>query len=426
METPAEAAPVATKSNTRALISILLTVFIDLVGIGIIIPIISPLILKNSDGLLGPEATDQFKNILLGLVLGVYPLGQFFGAPLLGALADRKGRRIVLLLSIAGAAIGYTFFGIAIELNLLWLMFAARIFQGFMGGNVSVAFATISDISAPQDRAKAFGLVGAAFGLGFVIGPFLGGKLSDPEIYSFFNNSTPFWISAILALVNALLVYLFLPETSKTFRQTPITLFTGIKNVAKAFQMQNLRTVFAIGFLTTLGFSFFTSFIQVYLIRKFDFGIKDVANVFATVGIWTMITQGGLLRLVKNRSPFEVLRISLFTMACGIPLLTTPTDSFYIFCLIPITSISSGFTNPNLSSAVSQLARPDEQGEVFGINQSLQALGFAIPPMIGGALANVDIRFPLYAAGVVVFCAWVLVMYKFGRASQVARAGVQG
>ena len=393
-----------------ALIAILFTVMLDLIGIGIIIPVVAPLIL-NTKILLGEGFSDAERNILLGLLLSSYPFAQFFGAPLLGALADRHGRRPVLLLAIAGACIGFAVFALAIHLGLFWLLFVSRSVAGFMGGSIAIAYSVMSDITPAQNRAKNFGLIGAAFGVGFIIGPFLGGTLSNPAILPWFSFQTPFITSALLAMVNLVVVYFFLPETSTSRNKTPISVLTGFTNIYKAFTNNRLSKLFSVSFLLTLGFSFFAQFFQVYMIRKFGFGPSQVANVFAYIGVWAAVTQGGLIRLIPARfGPLSVLRITLIVLSFGLILLLVPEQPWVLLLFMPLVSVSQGFSNPNMNSAISAMASPSEQGEIFGISQSLQALGLAIPPLIAGVLSNSDIRLPIAVASVIVFFAWLLVL----------------
>jgi len=393
-----------------ALIAILFTVLLDLIGIGIIIPVVAPLIL-NTKILLGEGYSDAERNIFLGLLLSCYPFAQFFGAPLLGALADRYGRRPVLLMAIAGACLGFAVFALAINLGLFWLLFVSRSVAGFMGGSISIAYSVISDITPPKNRAKNFGLIGAAFGVGFIIGPFLGGTLSNPAILPWFSFQTPFVTSALLAVANFAVVYFFLPETSLVRNKTPISVLTGFTNIQKAFTNEKLSMLFSVSFLVTLGFSFFTQFFQVYMIRKFSFGPAQVANVFAYIGVWAAVTQGGLIRLVPSRfGPLSILRITLLGLSLGLILLLLPEQPWVLFVFMPLVSVSQGFSTPNMNSAISASALPSEQGEIFGISQSLQALGLAIPPLIAGVLSNSDIRLPIIVASVIVFLAWLLLL----------------
>ena len=177
-------------SERKLLIPVFLTVFIDLLGATIVLPILAPLFLDFQHGIMpmavqaGTDmaAVTRERTILFGLLIASFPLAQFFGAPLLGTWADRVGRKKVLSISLLGTLIGYILFALGIHYKLVWLLFFARILDGFTGGNISIAFSAISDVSTPESKTRNFGLIGMAFGLGFIIGPYIGGKLADPGV----------------------------------------------------------------------------------------------------------------------------------------------------------------------------------------------------------------------------------------------------
>src|SRR6478672_7264037 len=199
---------------------IIFTILIDTLGLGILGPIL-PQLLGNPNSphyLLGSNAAVGTGYITFGFLVAVYPIMQFFATPILGQLSDRYGRRPVLALSLAGTSLGYALFAVGIVIRSIPLLFVARALDGVTGGNLSVAQAAIADVTSPQDRTKNFGLIGAAFGVGFIVGPFLGGTLADPSVVSWFNAATPFWFAAILAAVNTLSVLFQFGETNKHVR----------------------------------------------------------------------------------------------------------------------------------------------------------------------------------------------------------------
>ncbi|MES2141127.1 MAG: MFS transporter [Bacteroidota bacterium] len=402
--------PVKQKSP---LLTIFFTVFLDLLGVGIVIPVIGPLLLYPDHHMLPLEVTTHTRTIILGFLIAAYPIAQFFGAPMLGALSDRYGRRKLLAISLVGTLIGYLLFAIAILEQNIYLLFASRLLDGFSGGNISIALSSISDFSDEKSKAKNFGMVGAAFGLGFILGPYFGGKLADPAIISWFNAATPFWFAAILTFINLLFVFIAFPETLREKRNTPVSVFTGMQNIGRAFQLRHLRIIFFVVFLFTLGFNFFTQFFQVFLINKFDYKISEIANVFAFIGIWIVVAQGGLQRpLSKKYSPLNIIKISTVLLGITLPMLLIPTESKYIFFVLPFIAIFQGLTQPNLTSVVSSQAGKDEQGQILGINQSIQSLGMAIPPIIASYINLVNINYPIATASFCILLGWgVLIIF---------------
>lgn len=399
-----------------SLFPLFFTVFLDLLGLGIVIPIFAPLFLDPVGGLFSFQTGLSTRTMLLGFLLAVYPLAQFFGAPFLGALSDRFGRKKILQLSLLGTLFGYLLLAAGILLKSLPLLFIARAIDGFTGGNISIAQSSISDLSDEKSRTRNFGFIGMAFGLGFIIGPFIGGKLADPTILSWFNYATPFWFAAILAGINLVLVQLRFRETLHSRRETHLNLLTGFRNNGRALSLPNARTMFLVVFLLAFGFNFFTQFFQVFLIQKFQFTQSQIGDLFAYIGLWIAVTQGLINRPLSRRlEPQQILSFSALLLAVALPLLLLPSQSSFLFFLLPLVAIFQGLTQPSSLSIVSGLCDEKAQGQILGINQSFQSLAQAIPPIIAGFIVSLDQNLPILVAGVSVLAAWVLfLVYRAG------------
>lgn len=405
------------------LLAIILTVFIDLLGVGIIIPILVPLFKDSVHGILPLATSDATRNVLIGLIGAMFPLAQFFGAPLLGTYSDKHGRKKILLICLIGTLIGYVMFALGVVYKNLFLLFASRILDGFTGGNISVAMSAISDVSKDaKSKAKNFGLVGMAFGLGFIIGPFIGGKLSDPRILSWFTFATPFWAAAILCFINILILLLNFPETlAEKNVDKQASLLTGFFNLKIAFTNPNIRTIFIVSFLTTFGFTFYTNMIQIFFYQKYQFGQSEIGSFFGYIGIWIAITQGLITRyLVTRYSSHNILSYSLIILSISILVQIFPEKSWYIYLIAPFIAISNGLTNPNLTAIVSGMANSKEQGEILGVGQSVTALAMFLAPIIGGQVVNLHYSLPIVVSSASILGAW-LVLRSLKAPSTVSR-----
>lgn len=404
------------KSNSTSLLLIIfLTVFLVMLGVTIIIPVV-PAIFEGDTAVFANQFSKQTNSIIYGLLIASYPFMQFFGAPILGKYSDRVGRKPVLLMSMTGALIGYLLFGLALQYGLLFLIFISRMIPGFMAGNIAVILSSISDLSDEESKAKNFGLVGAAFGLGFVIGPSIGGLLADSSVVSWFSLATPFWFTAILTVCNMILVYFYFPETNTKKVQNEISLFQGFKNVKKIFEIPNLRGILTVVMLVSFGFSFFTQFFAIYLYREFDFSVRDVGMLFGWVGIWLFITQAGVIRIItKKFKPEQILKVTPLMIGIFVLLLLVPDEKWMFYLIQPMIAISYGLTNPTMTALVSKQVSAEQQGEVLGINQSMSSLGQIIPPLVGGFLAGFDAAYPLIASFVMLVGAWLVFLFYYGK-----------
>ncbi|MCL5730182.1 MAG: MFS transporter [Candidatus Pacearchaeota archaeon] len=396
------------KHKKSLLFTLILVVFVDLLGLSIVLPILGPM-LVGKNAILLTSLSNSTRTIILGLLLASYPIMQFFGAPILGALSDRHGRKNILLVTEIGALVGYVIFAIGIMLGNIWIIFASRMLGGFMAGNLAIANSAIADISDKKSRMKNFGLLGMAFGLGFIIGPFLGGNLANPGLVSWFSISTPFWFAAIFSLVNVFLIIGVFKETIKEKIHAEIHPLTGFKNLSKAMKMQNLRTMFIVIFVFMFGFTFYTQFFQVFLIEKFSFNEVMIGNIFAYIGFWVALTQGVLIRPISKKfSPARILTFSLILYPIALLFIMLPNNYWHLLYIIPFMAFFVGLTMPSSTAMVSHLASDDSQGEAMGINQSVQSAAQAIPPILAGIVAAIDFNLPIIVASACFFVAWII------------------
>lgn len=401
-------------SNRNIILPIFLTVFIDMLGVGIIIPVLPALFFEQESMIFSPDVAFETRSLLYGLLLASYPFMQFFGAPILGTLSDRHGRKPLLQISLAGTFLGYLVFGYAVASQNIPLLFISRMLPGFTGGNISIVFSAIADVSDESSKARNFGLVGMAFGLGFILGPTLGGILADPTMVSWFTPATPFLFTACLTLINILLVQYNFRETLAERRQTAVNIFKGVGNIARSFRAPNLRVIFTVVLFTSLGFTFFTQFFSVLLIEKIGVRIKDVGLLFGWIGLWLVITQGVTVRILSRKyASATVLRVSLLMLSIAVAAVMLPSALWMFYLVNPFIATFQGITSPNLTAVVSSQVARDQQGEILGINQSMQSLGQILPALIGSYLNTIDVHVPLMAASGFILLGWIVYIVVF-------------
>lgn len=397
-------------SKRTPLSTLFFTIFLDMLGLGILIPVIPVLFAQplSVHYLLPPHVSVETGYRLLGLLLATYSFGQFVAAPIIGQFSDKFGRKRILILAILGTAIGHALFAVAILLRSIPLLFAARLFAGIAGGNIVVAQAAIADITTPENRAKNFGLIGAAFGLGFIIGPFIGGKLADPSILPWFNATVPFWFAAALSLVNTFLVFTFLRETNiHVKRDNTIDWGRAIKNITHALSLEKVRPLFIANFIYQTGFTFYMTFASVFLLTRFGFTEGMLGNYFAYVGVWIVFTQAVVTRYAaKKFSETTILQNTfILTGLCIIAIIAAPRVEV-LYVIIPFFAAAIGLSNANMTALISRSAGPSIQGEVLGLNGSLNALAMTMPPMISGVIvAYTEPSVPLLIAATVTIVA---------------------
>ncbi len=392
------------------------TIFIDMLGIGILIPVVPQLLGEPNSlyYLLSPDQKD-LGYILLGLLMTSYPLALFFASPILGALSDKYGRKPILVISIIGTALSYFVFAYAIFTKNIVLLFISRIVDGATGGNISVAQAAVADLTSPEDRAKTFGMVGAVFGLGFIMGPFLGGVLSSSAVNPFFNAATPFIFSGFLSLVNAIsIAYFFRESIKEKFKDNKVRFFASLENIVKAQKFQNVRFLFLVSFLFTTGFAFFTSFFNVYLTDKFNFTPVNVGNFFGYVGVWIIFVQIFVVRNIPPRFTENVLLGPAYILSgIGVLLLLVPDNSWYLFLIVPLASIPHGIQHANYISLLTKTTDETMRGEVLGVNASVSSLAQSLPPVFAGLLAAAFTAYvPILMAALLVMLAGVVFIFK--------------
>jgi DHA1 family tetracycline resistance protein-like MFS transporter len=357
--------------NNRKLITLFLIVFIDLLGFSIILPLL-------------PFYAETFgaTPIQIGFLVASYAAAQLVGAPLLGRLSDRFGRKPVLLISLGGTFIGFLILGFA---NSLWMLFLSRILDGFTGGNISVAQAYITDVTDESNRAKGLGFLGAAFGLGFIIGPAVGGILS---VYGF---ALPAFVAAGLSLISILGVLLFLPESLTDEERANLANQErqkfSVRNLWQAINRPRVGPILNVRFFYGLAFAIFQTIFPLYALYRFGLDARSTGFVLTYVGILVVFVQGFLVGWLASRYD-EYRLIFLATVLMGVSLFAwaiVPNIVALLIVLAPL-AFAAGILNTLLNSTLSKAVYPEEVGGTLGLSASLESLTRVISPTAGGFL----------------------------------------
>ncbi|HEV2120987.1 MAG TPA: MFS transporter [Candidatus Bathyarchaeia archaeon] len=362
----------------RSIFSVLfLTVFLDFLGFSIVLPYI--FFYAKSLG-----ATP----LVYGLLLTSYSLMQFIFTPILGSLSDRHGRRRILLLSLSGTGISLLVFGLA---NSLWLLFVARIVAGSLGAAFPVANAYIADITSKETRLKYMGMMGAAFGLGFIIGPAIGGTLS-----SLYGYAVPSFIAAALAFSNLALGYFRLPEPPKRNLETRPSLKETVRTIATR---TDLKLLFVTYLVALIAFNVSISTATPWLQQVASFGPFQVGLLFFLVGIVLAISQGvAIPRLSKKFQPEQLFLIGIIATAASFALFFTTAYSLLVLLgSLTILAFGSGIIFATASAIVSLRVSAQQQGGALGMTQSAQSISEIIGPTLGNSLFGYGATFGIYS-----------------------------
>lgn len=393
-------------SRKPSLLVIFLSVFIDLIGFGIVLPLLP--------GFAEDNFRDGFsqKGLVIGGIIASFSAMQFFFAPAWGKLSDRIGRRPVMLISNLGAAGSYALFAFACSLNGaagLWMILVSRIFAGICGANLSVASAYIADISPPEKRSARMGLIGMAFGLGFIFGPALGAFSME----MFHSKLAPGLVAAGFCAANFILGWFILGE-SRQPNSAPVTARPKFAQWSHTLAQPKLGLLIAVFFFATFCFTCFESTFPLLAKHQFGLGEKQlnhrVGYLFTYAGFIAALVQGVIGRMVKKFGEPKLIFGSLIVFAIGLAALPFTKNLTEILIVLALLAIGSGLNRPPVFGMISLNSSPDEQGANLGVAQSFGALARILGPIFANILFFVDVKLPYVICGglalVTGFFAW--------------------
>lgn len=360
---------VPTTANNRAIALVYATIFLDVLGLGVLIPVLPYYARQYS----ADAATVGFLSVSFSLAL-------FISSPILGALSDRIGRRPVILWNILGSSIAYFLFGWA---NTLWLLMVARLIEGITGGSISSAQAYIADVTPPAERMKRFGFIGAVFGLGFILGPAFGGFLSR------YGLSAPAYAAGTLCFIAFLFGFFMLPESLPAERRvaTPMSAadFNPFTKIQAALSRDSIRAILVAMFLVNVAFSGLQSNFAVLTLNRFQMGPSDNALIFVYIGMLSILMQGVVVRrLPKSWNPVRTCMTGLTAMALGFLGIAFAAEKWHLFPAIAVMAFGNGITAPMLTALISRRVGEREQGTVLGSSQGIISATRIVGPLYAG------------------------------------------
>jgi MFS transporter, DHA1 family, tetracycline resistance protein len=382
--------------NKRSLLIIFLTVFIDMLGFGIVIPLL-PLYVQQ----FGASAA------VCTAVLASYLIAQTVCAPILGRISDRVGRKPVLVASLAGAAASFVILGWAP--SLLWL-FVARTVSGITGGSISAAKSFIADVTTKENRAHGMGMLGAGIALGYVFGPPLGGVLGHH------NVTLPYYVAAGIALLNCIAAIFFLPSPPRAAAPARDNELSSFSYARRALTQPRLGAYLWMVFLVTLTFSLFTGTYALFCKQSLGLLQNKIGLLLGFAGVVAAIVQGGMIRpMVKRTGELPLVVVGAVMFAAGMALLPLATSWMAILSVLLLLAGGNSFNGPTLLALVSHEAPPEEQGRALGFEQSVESLARIAGLLLGGALFDLHPWMPFASGAVLMTLGFVLALQQMAR-----------
>src|SRR5260221_1580912 len=366
--------------NNRNLLIIALIATVNALGYGIIIPILYSYSKRFGLSDLGN-----------GLLFSLFSLCQFLSTPVIGRLSDMYGRKPLLVISLIGTLISFVMMAFAPSVLFL---FIARALDGLTAGNIPVATAVISDTTKPEDRAKGFGLIGAAFGIGFVAGPAISAVTVG------INSSLPFIIAAVVTAISVIMTWVYLPETNKHMGEVSKGKLFDFPKLAKAVTDVNVGKTLLVSLIYSLSFGLLIYAYQPFAVKILGLTSSQVALNFTIFGLVGFLAQAFIIPKVSKKIEDKKLLLNSLIMSAITFFALFVTRSYAVFILVSVfLSLSNAFVNPLIQSLLSKETDEKSQGEIQGVNASYMSIGLIFGPIIGGVLATISIPMPYFGGG---------------------------
>lgn len=394
------------------LLPLYFVIFIGFVGYSLMITILTPVTLNNSGGILDSLPFKADRTIVLGVLLALYPLGQFVGSPVMGAMSDRLGRRPILLVSLFIIAVCYALFAYVLQIRKMPMLMVISFIMGLADADIVTAQSAIADVSTEENRSRLFGYVYLSASSAYVAGPLIGGNLADPHVVSWFDYATPYWAVFILLIISLVFTYLLFRETHVPQEGAKTSYVEAFTNVMTIFTAGHIRIIYLVNFLIYFSiFGFFRAY-PMYLVDRYRMGVSIVSDFIAWVAVPIVLANIWVTGYLAKR--FSARTVTIYsTLLFGIlmSLIVVPAHEGALWATLFLPGLALAVALPSCASMLSLMVSADEQGGVLGNNQSLQVGAEALSGLAAGLLAAFTFKLPLLAlAGVAVLAAMILVV----------------
>ena len=379
----------------RRIFPLYVVVFVGFLGYSLMIATFTPMILRNDNGMLPATSSLTERSLVLGVLLALYPLGQFLGSPVLGALSDRYGRRPILIASLSSTTVLYVGIAAALVIQNLPLLMLACFVAGLSESNIVLAQGAIADTAPRDNRNRLFGYIYLSASLAYVVGPLGGGQLADHSLVGWFSYATPYWVVTALLGATSIAVIAWFRETHQGTGEKGRYL-ESFTNLARVFTDRRLRPLYLVNFVLYLSIFGFFRVYPMYLVDEFHMGVNRVSEYVAFVAVPIVIANVWLVgALSRHARPRTMVLYSALALGVLMAIIVIPKSTAALWFTLGATALALAICLPSCAAMLSLAASDEEQGRAMGNNQSMQVGAESLSGLAGGALAAILITLPL-------------------------------
>ncbi|MCH9631598.1 MAG: Tetracycline resistance protein, class B [Chlamydiia bacterium] len=402
------------ESRKLSLFSVFFVFFLDNFGFALAFPIIAPMLLNSHYHFFSPEMSVSLKNILLGVMLASFSIGQFIGAPIIGDMADSVGRKRLFYVTITGTAVGFFLSAIAISLESYTFLLIARFLSGLVAGNLGICLAAVVDLSiTEEEKGRNFGWIATIGGVSWVLSMLINGILSNPKIFSFFSPALPFWLCGGLLLVSVILIARWYQDTFEVSEKMKLDLKKGFKDIAMAFSDKETLNTFIVAFFWYMGWFMMLQWVTPYYIHSYKASQLSVTYLLIVFGVaWTIgscVINAYLVKYVETIKLFLFSSFILFLAFFFIPFIP---QTWFLYTGISIASLAGAIAWPNFNNIVSLAGNESEQGKLMGINQGMLAFGQVVAPLLGGLLVLFLYNLIFFSSAIFILISVIIMFFE--------------